>query len=96
MTLVPQKVENMTQVRVRVQIPAHYRQEPVISQLVASYGLVVNITSALLGESTNGYGSFDLELRGSTHQIHQGLAFLTSLGLKVIGKPGTCDDSWHC
>jgi L-aspartate semialdehyde sulfurtransferase ferredoxin len=87
---------HLTQVRVHLQIPSHYRQEPVVSRLISEYGLVVNITAAYLGETTAGHGHFDLELRGTAHQISQGLTFLSSLNLKIVGKPSTCGDDWYC
>jgi hypothetical protein len=38
----------LTQRSIRLCIPKHYYQEPVISQLVSHYRLTVNITAALL------------------------------------------------
>lgn len=84
------------QLRVRLEIPPSHGQTPIISRLITGYGLVVNITGALLGEKTQGYGYFDLELRGTVHQIRQGLTFLESLDVTVLGKPGTSGDGWHC
>lgn len=84
-----------TQLRVRIYIPAEYQHEPVLSNLICKSGLVVNITSAMLGVNTEG-GQFDLELRGATAQIHEGLRYLASLNIKIIGKPNTAGDSWHC
>lgn len=85
----------LTNVRVRLQIASHYRQEPIISQLTLNYGLVVNITSALLGDNTNGNGYFDLELQGTTDQISQGLLFLKSHNVAISSKPGTSGDGWY-
>ncbi|NMF63836.1 hypothetical protein DP113_12460 [Brasilonema octagenarum UFV-E1] len=90
------KSSSITKIRLRLQIPGHYQQEPVISRLIAIYGLVVNITGAMLGKQTNGEGCFDLELRGTVAQIRHGLAYLESLNLKIVGKPNTEGDGWSC
>lgn len=85
----------VTQVRLQLHIPACYRQEPIISQLIAQYGLVVNITGAVLGDNTAGQGCFDLELRGTPQQISRGLENLRSLNVRLIGKPNPGGDCWH-
>ena len=86
---------HVTQVRVQIRIPSRYRQEPIISRLIVEKGLVVNITGAALGETTGSEGLFDLELRGTPEQIRQGLLYLRSLEIKLIGKPNAEGDSWH-
>ncbi len=83
------------QVRVHLQIPSTYQQQPILSQLILNYGLVVNITGAFIEDTTQKSGYFDLELTGHTHQIKQGLNYLETLGIKVVGKPNTNGDSWH-
>lgn len=55
----------------------------------------MNITSALLGDNTNGNGYFDLELQGTTDQISQGLLFLKSHNVAISSKPGTSGDGWY-
>lgn len=85
-----------TQVRIRLQIPLHYRHAPIISQLISDYGLVVNITGALLVENIQTAGRFDLELQGNYHQLCQAFAFLESLDIEIIGKPTVAGDNWHC
>ncbi len=72
-----------TPVRIRVKIPKQYHREPVISRLVSDYGLTVNIKAAILGANTPGDGWFDLELHGSSEQIHSGLAYVQELGLEI-------------
>jgi L-aspartate semialdehyde sulfurtransferase ferredoxin len=86
----------VTQIRVRLLIPQYYRQEPVISQLISAYSLVVNITAAMLRENTSKEGCFDLELKGTPPQISSGLTYLESLNLKIVGKANTFGDGWHC
>lgn len=90
------KQTSVTQLRVRLYIPAHYQQEPVISRLISNYGLVVNITGAILESNSHSNGCFDLELRGSFEQIRRGLSYLNSLQIQVIGKPNPAGDSWSC
>ncbi|MEH1799530.1 MAG: NIL domain-containing protein [Nostoc sp.] len=86
----------VTQIRLRIHIPKSYLQVPVISQLISTYGLVVNITKAMLQPNTNGQGCFDIELRGTVPQICSGLAYLESLNLRIVGKPNADGDSWFC
>jgi len=85
-----------TQIRLRVSIPKAYHQEPVISRLTADYGLLVNITGAMLRPDTREHGWFDLELRGTPSQIQNGLAYLQQLELKISGRPNADGDGWHC
>ena len=97
LSLVPSVHEKnqVTQIRVRIYIPKTYLKEPVISQLISMYGLVVNITQALLGENTDGEGHFDLTLQGTIKQISSGLAYLEALNIKIEGKANVEGDSWH-
>lgn len=88
--------DSPTQIRLRVGIPKTYNQEPVISRLTADYGLLVNITGAMLGSDSGGQGWFDLELRGTPNQIQSGLAYLQKLKLKIWGRPNADGDGWHC
>ena len=81
-----------TQRRVRIRIPKHYHQEPVISHLVSRYQVVVNITAAILGANANGDGWFDLELRGSQPNIQEALTYLQDLNLEVWHEEDT--DGW--
>lgn len=96
-SLVPSVHERnqITQIRVRICIPKTYLQEPVISQLISVYGLVVNITQALLGENTGGEGHFVLTLKGTIQQISSGLSYLEALNIKIEGKANVEGDSWH-
>lgn len=98
LALAPQLADaiDSSQIRVCLKIPSSYRETPILSRLITEYGLVVNITGALLEENPKGDGCFDLELRGSVYRIRQGLAFLESLEVTIIGKPGTSGDGWHC
>jgi ABC-type methionine transport system ATPase subunit len=73
----------MTNKRIRLRIPKDYHQEPVISQLVSDYGLVVNITAAILGANAVGDGWFDLELQGTDAQIQSALNYLQELSLQI-------------
>lgn len=72
-----------TQKRIRIRIPKHYHQEPVISRLISDYSLTVNIAAAILGANANGDGWFDLNLQGSQAQIENALAYLAELDLEV-------------
>lgn len=84
---------NVTQIRLRIYIPQRYQQEPIISRLTSEYGLIVNITEAVLLPDCD-WGKFDLELRGTPSQICSGLTYLEELQLKLLGKPNTYGDGW--
>jgi ABC-type methionine transport system ATPase subunit len=73
----------MTNKRIRLRIPKDYQQEPVISRLVSEYGLIVNITAAILGANAVGDGWFDLDLQGTDAQIQSALNYLQELSLQI-------------
>ncbi len=91
-TSTPIPSDRITEQRIRIRIPKHYHQEPVISQLVSQYHLTVNIIAAILGANANGDGWFDLELRGSYEQIQAALTYLDELDLEVW--QGEESDGW--
>ncbi len=84
----------VTQTRIRLRIPKTYHQEPVISRLVSHYGVIVNITAAILGANARDDGWFDLELRGRVPQINSALTYLDELDLEVWNSPDSEDDGW--
>lgn len=84
--------DRTTEQRIRLRIPKHYHQEPVISQLVSHYHLTVNITAAILGADASGDGWFDLVLRGSNANIQAALSYLDELDLEVW--QGEESDGW--
>ncbi len=86
--------QRVTQTRVRLRIPKTYHQEPVISRLVSHYGIIVNITAAILGANARDDGWFDLELRGRVPQINSALTYLNELDLEVWNSPDSEDDGW--
>jgi ABC-type methionine transport system ATPase subunit len=81
-----------TQQRIRIRIPKHYRQEPVISHLVSHYNLTVNIMAAILGANGNGDGWFDLEIQGTHANIQSALIYLNELDLEIWNNSET--DGW--
>lgn len=84
-----------TQTRIQVCIPKRYHQKPVVSHLVSDYGLTVNILAALLGANAQNDGWFDLELRGTSDQIHAALAYLHNLDhLEVLDELNSQADGW--
>ena len=80
------------QTRIRIQIPKHYSQEPVISRLVSDHGLSVNVKAALLGADTQSEGWFDLELQGTSPQIQSALVYLAELDIKIWSKSTDPDE----
>lgn len=71
------------QKRIRIRIPKHYHQEPVISRLVSHYNLTVNITAAVLGANANGDGWFDLDVKGTNAEIESAMTYLSELDLEI-------------
>lgn len=90
------KYNSSIQIRLRLYIPQYYQHQPVISQLISKYGLVVNITGASLEKNAGNDGCIDVQLKGDISQISSGLSYLASLNLKIIGKPNADGDSWYC
>jgi NIL domain len=84
--------DRLTQRRIRICIPQHYHQEPVISRLVSHYHLTVNITAAVLGANAIGDGWFDLELQGTEAYLQSALTYLDELDLQVW--QGDEPDGW--
>jgi len=84
--------DRTTEQRIRLRIPKHYHQEPVISLLVSQYHLTVNIVAAILGANANGDGWFDLDLKGSHASIEAALTYLDELDLEVWH--GEESDGW--
>lgn len=83
-----------TRIRVKICVPACYRQAPVISQLITNYHLVVNITGAHLRGDRAQAGWFDLELQGTPLQLNHALTHLQELGINIQGKPNPDGDAW--
>lgn len=86
--------KNLTKTRIKIQIPQHYHQEPVISRLTSEYGLTFNITRAILAVHNQEEGLIDLELFGTTEQIQRAIAYLLQLKVKIWGKPNPDGDAW--
>jgi ABC-type methionine transport system ATPase subunit len=76
-----------TKTRIRVRIPKHYRQEPVISRLISQHGLTVNIAAAILAANARDDGWFDLEISGTAQQINSAKIYLNDLDLEVLSEP---------
>ncbi|TYQ31089.1 NIL domain-containing protein [Pseudanabaena sp. UWO310] len=67
---------------VKIRIPEDLHDEPVISQLISQYGVVVNIVSASLGAHA-GSGWFHLTLQGTHSQIQTAIAYLNDLDIEI-------------
>ncbi|MFQ4145334.1 NIL domain-containing protein [Chlorogloeopsis sp. ULAP02] len=72
-----------TRAKLQVCIPQNYRSSPVIAGLVSCYGLTVNIAGALLDDTTEKDGWFDLELWGNRQQIVSSWKYFKQLGLQI-------------
>lgn len=82
------------QTRIRLRIPKEYTDQPVISRLVSEYGLTVNIAAALLGPNARDDGWFDLELRGTSHQIQDALTYLNERKFEIWDESDSAEGNW--
>ncbi|HTW10780.1 MAG TPA: NIL domain-containing protein [Acidimicrobiales bacterium] len=67
-------------VRARLTFPEELVAEPVIARLALDYGVIASIRRANVEEHT---GWLICELDGTTEGIDAGVAWVTSLGIKV-------------
>lgn len=81
-------------IRIRIQIPQRYRQQPIISELAQRYGVEVNIVAAILGANAEGDGWFDLVLNGSPQQIDSAFIYLAELDVRIWHESMTEPDGW--
>lgn len=88
------RYQSLNRIRLRLNIPVFYDQEPILSRLVSDFNLVVNITSAKLSKGSN-ERHCDVEIQGTPEQINRGLIYLRSLNLGLIGKPNTVEEDWY-
>lgn len=84
----------ITQIRLQLQINWCHPFEVIISNLISTYGLTVNIIKTKIEK--NAQDHLDLEIQGTILQIGNGLNYLQSLELKIRGKPNTEGDNWYC
>lgn len=84
-----------TTIRLQLGIPKLYPKEPVISQLISSYGITVKVVRDSLEPKTDASRWFDVELTATPQQLQEGLAFLQSLAIEIIGKANPGCDGWH-
>lgn len=68
--------------RIKIKIPKHYQQEPIVFYLVFLYKVTVNINSAMLGVNGNTDGWFDLEISGQPEAIDSALGYLSDLDIE--------------
>jgi L-aspartate semialdehyde sulfurtransferase ferredoxin len=88
------RYQPLNRVRLRLEIPASYYQEPILSRLISEHKLIVNIIEAQLSKNT--IESYcEVELRGTPQQINQGLNYLKSLNVQITGKPNTAEEDWY-
>ncbi|MBF2007311.1 MAG: NIL domain-containing protein [Chlorogloeopsis fritschii C42_A2020_084] len=73
----PQISNNQTnRLRLQLCISKNHYHKPVISELVSSYGVTVNITGALLKPDVQDDGWFDIELWGRSEQLFSSWSYL--------------------
>uniref|UniRef100_B8HKX9 Uncharacterized protein n=1 Tax=Cyanothece sp. (strain PCC 7425 / ATCC 29141) TaxID=395961 RepID=B8HKX9_CYAP4 len=92
----PLTADALTLSRLRIYGLGRIYRENLLARLVADYGLRVRMSDPGSSQQINEPDWFDLELQGSLGQIRQGLAFLESLAVKIVGKPNPAGDGWHC
>jgi L-aspartate semialdehyde sulfurtransferase ferredoxin len=84
----------VTTTQITIRVPRNHHQEPIICNLVADHGLVVNIKAAILGEDSQADGWFTLELKGTNHQIQSAIVYLEELDLEFWEKTDTEEENW--
>jgi len=80
--------------RVRLRIPAEYRQDPILSIVITQYGLTVNILAAQLSNQASDGGWFDLEVQGPSNQINNGILHLNDLGIEMWRESDSLHEGW--
>ncbi|MBW4444726.1 MAG: NIL domain-containing protein [Plectolyngbya sp. WJT66-NPBG17] len=89
------RYQTLNRIRLRLEIPASYQQEPILSRLISDFDLVVNITGARLSKDITIYSYYDLEIQGAPQKINCGLIYLKSLDIRIMGKPNAVEDEWY-
>ena len=82
------------QVRVRLKIPKHYRNDPILSTLVNQHQITINILSALLAVDTSEGGWFDLEMQGTQGQLAAAILHINDLGVELWGDVPSDELGW--
>jgi ABC-type methionine transport system ATPase subunit len=70
------------------------QDQPVISRMVAYYGVTVNIVAAQIDTNVSEYGWLELELTGTVTQVESALSYLDELNLEVWHKAIPEEDGW--
>ncbi|MBW4697923.1 MAG: NIL domain-containing protein [Aphanocapsa lilacina HA4352-LM1] len=70
-------------VRLRLRVPGEYRGEPMITTLIARWGISVCITGAELPSQPTGDGRFELSLVGSPPDLLRGVLYLQDAGVEI-------------
>jgi ABC-type methionine transport system ATPase subunit len=76
-------LDRPAQRRIKIRVPKHHIEEPVVSRLASNYNLEVNIISALLGAMNGNDGWFDLQLQGKSRSIEEALFYLSELDIEI-------------
>jgi ABC-type methionine transport system ATPase subunit len=79
---------------IQLHIPQALQQEPIISRLVAHYGVMVNIAAAQIGANFPQSGCLELELQGTASQIESALTYLDELDLEISHQFTPEEDGW--
>jgi beta-phosphoglucomutase-like phosphatase (HAD superfamily) len=69
---------------VSINIPQQLHQEPVLSNLISNYDLIVNFHAAVLDRQATGGGWFKLSLQGTLQDIEQALDYLRNLEIEIF------------
>jgi ABC-type methionine transport system ATPase subunit len=84
-----------TQTRIRIYIPKNLHDQPVISNLISRYRVIINTNAAQLGSQIPQEGYFDLEIRGKAYQIENVLSYLNEIHVETEHQSFTEElDGW--
>ncbi len=76
-------LDRPTSRRIKIRVPKHYIDEPIISRLASHHKLEVNILSALLGTPNGNDGWFDLQLQGNSKAIEDAIFYLSERDIEI-------------
>ncbi|ACB53177.1 conserved hypothetical protein [Crocosphaera subtropica ATCC 51142] len=86
--------DRFIQRRITIQIPAEYHQDPILSQLATFYHLKINILGAMLDQTGDQSGWFDLDIQGESQQIENALLSLRENNIIIWGDSTQEYDGW--
>jgi ABC-type methionine transport system ATPase subunit len=70
-------------VRIKIEIPQEYQNNPILWEISNKYHLTFNISSAILGANGEGGGWFELLLSGTQQNIENALNYFEQVNVTI-------------